>query len=70
MRAIQPLCWAFALCLLASASALAAQAPVPGTPTPAVIAKPDSVSVDTAQGYARILFTFGQATPVTASIAD
>src|SRR5438045_2738603 len=40
-----------------------------GAPLPAA-AKPDSVSVDTTQGYARILFTFTAPTPVTAQVAD
>ena len=39
-------------------------AALPATP------KPDSVSVDTTQGYARILFTFAAPTPVTAQVAD
>jgi hypothetical protein len=52
----------------ATAAPASAQAPAPSAPQTA--AKPDSVSIDTSQGYARILFTFAQATPVTASIAD
>src|SRR6516162_3952756 len=32
--------------------------------------KPDSVSVDTTPGYARILFTFTLPAPVTAQVAD
>jgi hypothetical protein len=70
MRAFQPLCLAFALCVLANLSVDAAQTPAPAPPALAAVPKPDSVSVDTTQGYARILFTFAQATPVTASVAD
>ncbi len=46
------------------------------TPPAAPAAKPpatpkaDTVTVDTTQGYARILFTFGTPTPVTAQVAD
>jgi hypothetical protein len=69
MRAVRGLC-AFVLCALASVSAHAAQNPGSGTAAPATTPQPDSVSVDTTQGYARILFTFGQPAPVTASVAD
>jgi hypothetical protein len=40
-----------------------------GSPLPAA-PKPDSASVDTTQGYARILFTFAAPAPVTAQVAD
>lgn len=53
----------------------AAQAPVASaTPPPSGAApaspKPDSVSVDTTQGYARILFTFAAPAAATAQVAD
>ena len=69
MRAFQPLCWAFALCVLASAGSRA-QTPAPANPVAVAAPKSDSVTVDTTQGYARLLFTFAQPTPVTASVAD
>ena len=68
MRAFQSLSWALALCVFADAS-VCAQTPAPTSSVPGA-AKSDGVSVDTQNGYARILFTFTQPTPVTASVAD
>jgi hypothetical protein len=71
MRAFQPLSWALALCMLASVSvSVRAQAPAPAKPPAVGVGKPDGVTIDTAKGYARILFSFAQSTPVTASVAD
>ena len=64
MRLLPPLLFAlFLLPLLGGPlHAQEAASAAPATPGP----KPDSVSVDRANGYARILFTFATPTPVTA----
>src|ERR1700758_957767 len=68
MRLLPPLLFAlFLLPLLGGPlHAQEAASAAPATPGP----KPDSVSVDRANGYARILFTFATPTPVTSSVAD
>ncbi len=67
MRAGSHLAFAFAF-VLAAAPLHAQTAPVPAA-APAG-PKTDSVSVDTAQGYARLLFNFATPAPVSATIAD
>jgi len=56
---------------VAAPTPLASATPPPssGAASP-VAAKPDSVSIDTTQGYARVLFTFAAPTQVTAQVAD
>src|SRR5947207_3785872 len=79
MRARSRLAFAFALSVLAAGvpHAQTANAPAPGFatagPQPAALAaspKADSVTVDTTQGYARLLFTFATPAPVSATVAD
>ncbi|HMI97089.1 MAG TPA: hypothetical protein VK479_11300, partial [Micropepsaceae bacterium] len=71
MRAGSHLAFAFALTVLAVGVSQAQTAPTPGpAPAPAAGPKADSVSIDTAQGYARILFNFATAAPVSATVSD
>ncbi len=53
------------MCAALAAASLRAQ-PADAPPAP----KPNSATVDSSKGYARILFTFAEATPVTAQVAD
>src|SRR5882672_5411734 len=61
MRASSHLAFAFAFTVIAAGISHAQTAAGP---------KADSVSVDTAQGYARILFNFAAPAPVAATVAD
>jgi hypothetical protein len=69
MRALYPLASALALCMLVSTSTRA-QSPTPAKPPAVAAEKSGRVSIDTSNGYARVLFSFAQPTPVTASVAD
>ena len=69
MRALPSAAWVLALVMLA-APATRAQNAAPANPTAVAAEKSGRVSIDTAKGYARVLFTFAQPTPVMASIAD
>ena len=55
MRAVRSLSWAFALCAFADVS-VSAQTPAPASPAASTV-KADGVTVDTQNGYARILST-------------
>src|SRR6202051_1043705 len=75
MRAGSHLAFAFALTATAAGVSHAQTLPAPATAPAPVIPlaggpKADSVTVDTAQGYARILFTFATPAPVAATVAD
>src|SRR6266550_5716082 len=74
MRARSRLALGFALAVLAVGVLHAQTAPAPATgasATPTAAAqKADSVTVDTAQGYARLLFNFAAPSPVAATVAD
>ena len=75
MRAGSHLAFVFALTATVAGVSRAQAAPAPATtPAPAtpVAAGPraDTASVDTAQGYARILFNFATPAPVAATVAD
>src|SRR5258706_10324728 len=69
MRAGSHLAFAFAVSVLA-AGPLHAQTPSVTAPAAATGSKADSATVETKQGYARILFTFAAPAPVTATVAD
>src|SRR5258706_14270915 len=69
MRAGSHLAFAFAVSVLA-AGPLHAQTPSVTAPAAATGSKADSATVETKQGYARILFTFATPAPVTATVAD
>jgi hypothetical protein len=68
MRVRSHIVWTLALLGLATAE-LRAQ-PAPAASGSAATFKFDTVTVDIARGYARILFTFEKPAPVTAAIAD
>src|SRR5258705_6140313 len=73
MRARSRFAFGFALTVLAVEVLHAQTAPAPatGSETAPLAASPkaDSVTVDTAQGYARMLFTFATPAPVSATVA-
>src|SRR5258708_28000257 len=69
MRAGSHLVFAFAVSVL-PAGPLHAQTPSVTAPAAATGSKADSATVETKQGYARILFTFAAPAPVTATVAD
>jgi tetratricopeptide (TPR) repeat protein len=65
MRAGLHVAFVFAVSVLAAGPLHAQTAPAAATGS-----KADSATVDTTQGYARILFTFATPAPVTATVAD
>src|SRR5258706_2512810 len=69
MRAGSHVAFVFAVSVLA-AGPLHAQTPSVTAPAAATGSKADSATVETKQGYARILFTFAAPAPVTATVAD
>src|SRR5258705_7800563 len=74
MRVRSRLAFAFAVTVLGAGVLHAQTAPAPatGSETAPLAASPkaDSVTVDTAQGYARMLFTFATPSPGSATVAD
>ncbi len=65
MRAGLHLAFVFAVSVFAAGPLHAQTAPAPGSGP-----KADGATVDTTQGYARILFSFANPAPVTATVAD